>query len=323
MADVAKAAGVSISTVSKVVNGRDGISGQTTERVREAIGLLGFDASLGARSLHGSQTHVIGVLARELQEIDASLLTGISSTLSRTNYDMLVFDGKSVSSAHGWEMRSLTRLGSLIDGALILEPTGPINCGDRPVIMVDPDVHCSIPTVAIDDAHLGALAAEYLLGLGHRHVAVATDSSRGRRARLREQGFRRAMSAYGTPVSSAHVVDVGSADGPVAVARILADANAPTAFFSSADEWASKVMAMVGAVGLRVPEDVSVLGSGDDPGVLTTRHSLSTVTHSRRETGAMAARSLIDLLEGRPFDPHAETQSAAVVPRGSTVAPVG
>lgn len=294
MSDVATEAGVSLSTVSKVINGRDGISRLTADRVWRAVRRLGFEVSLGARSLHGGPTKVVGVLARAIHDIDSALLSGISSAIAPTAYDLLVFAGHDRGESTGWEMRALRRVGSLIDAALVLEATGPISQVDLPLIVVEPGRDYGLPTSTIDDAQIGTLVANHLLRAGHRHVAVAADPTEGERTQQREHGFIDAMSAAHATVRQ---IRMGSDLGTTSMHRLLNETNAPTAIFAVTDLVEGAVVAAVTACGVRVPEDVAVISAGDQSPLFRQAALPVKLPSPHHAVGAWSARALIDLLE--------------------------
>ena len=124
--DVARTAGVSVATVSKVINGRYGVAQATSERVQEVISTLGYESSLVARSLRSHRTNVIGILVAEFEPFSTEILKGVSRAITGTGYDLLAYSGSCASGGAevGWERRSLSRLsGTLIDGAILVTPT--------------------------------------------------------------------------------------------------------------------------------------------------------------------------------------------------------
>ena len=124
MEDVARVAGVSVATVSKVVNQRYGVAQGTIDKVTEVIESLGYEASLGARSLRSHRTNVIGVLVAEFEPFSTELLKGVSAAIDETGYELLAYSGGHHGRSVGWERRSLSRLGgTLIDGAILVTPT--------------------------------------------------------------------------------------------------------------------------------------------------------------------------------------------------------
>ena len=239
MEDVAREAGVSVATVSKVVNQRYGVAQSTIDRVSEVIESLGYEASLGARSLRSHRTNVIGVLVAEFEPFSTELLKGVSSAIDETGYELLAYSGGHHGRSVGWERRSLSRLGgTLIDGAILVTPTvvsaPPRSPSWRSTRTPGPPT-CppSTPTT-----WRGAVAAtEHLLALGHRRIALLGGREDLESARLREHGFRAAMAAAGVPVDP-ELVRVGGYRPETASAparELLARPDRPTAVFAAND----------------------------------------------------------------------------------------
>ena len=125
--DVAQAAGVSVSTVSKVINDRYGVSPETYDKVMGVVEELGYESSLVASSLRRGSTNVIGILVPEFEPFSTELLKGISAAAEGTGYELLAYSGNLEHNQVGWERRSLSRLaGTLIDGAVIVAPTATV-----------------------------------------------------------------------------------------------------------------------------------------------------------------------------------------------------
>src|SRR3954454_24962774 len=118
--DVADRAGVSIATVSRVVNGRYGVASSTQSRVQAVIDDLGYESSLIARSLRSQRTNVIGILVADIEPFSAELLKGAAKAVRGTGYEMVVYSaGGDAAESVGWESRYLSRLSrTLIDGAV-------------------------------------------------------------------------------------------------------------------------------------------------------------------------------------------------------------
>src|SRR3954454_8198851 len=137
--DVAGRAGVSVATVSKVLNDRYGVAADTYARVRTVIDELGYESSIVARSLRNNRTNVIGILVADIQPFATELLKGAADAIRDSGFELVVYSaGGHTSDRVGWERRYLTRLsGTLIDGAMLVTPT---------VV----DVDYGAPTVAVD-----------------------------------------------------------------------------------------------------------------------------------------------------------------------------
>ena len=317
MADVARAAGVSVATVSKVVNGRYGVSQATADRVTAVVDDLGYETSLGARSLRSQTTNVIGVLVAEFEPFSTELLKGVSEAIASTDYDLLAFSGGHTGDTVGWERRSLARLGgSLIDGAIIVTPTVGEARGGIPVVAVDPHTGRSdVPTVDADNVAGAMLATEYLLGLGHRRIALLGGRADLESARLREEGFRKAMAAAGVDIDES-LVRVGgyrpeTAEAPAR--ELLSRPDRPTAIFAANDLSAIRTMEVAHELGLRVPDDVSVIGFDNIPESALAHPPLTTINQPLHEIGAAALHILVGLLEGRePQTNHLQLPTSMV-----------
>jgi LacI family transcriptional regulator len=308
MADVARTAGVSVATVSKVVNGRYGVAQATVDRVQQVIRQLGYEASLGAQSLRSHRTHVLGILVAEFEPFSTELLKGASRAVADTEYELLAYSGGARGADVGWERRSLSRLsGTLIDGAMIVTPTVLETKPGYHVVAVDPHTGPSgLPTVDSDNFAGAVLATTYLLGLGHRRIGFLGGRQDLESARLREAGFRQAMADAGAPVDEA-LVRVGgyrpeTAEGPAR--ELLTHADRPTAVFAANDLSAIATMDVARALGLAVPQDVSVIGFDNVPESALASPPLTTISQPLQRMGAEALLLLVDLIAGVERETH-------------------
>lgn len=317
MADVALAAGVSVATVSKVVNGHYGVSRATIERVLTVVDDLGYATSLGARSLRSLRTNVIGVLVTAFEPFSTELLKGVSDAIEGTEYELLAFSGGRRGATVGWERRSLSRLGgTLVDGAIIVTPT-VLNAGTSiPVVAIDPHTGPSeVPTVDADNLAGAVLATEYLLALGHRRIAHLGGRPDLESARLREQGFRQAMAGAGVRVDESLVPTAGyraeTADTPVRELLTLADR--PTAVFAANDLTAIRTIEIAHELGLRIPEDLSVIGFDNVPESALSTPPLTTINQPLRAMGKAALDLLVSILRGEDAEAaHIQLPTAMV-----------
>ena len=322
MADVAREAGVSVATVSKVVNGRYGVAQATLDKVHAVIDELGYEASLGARSLRSLRTNVIGVLVAEFEPFSTELLKGVSDAIADTQYELIAYAGRHHGGHVGWERRSLVRLGgSVIDGAIVVTPTVvDTRSGDVPVVAVDPHTGpAGFPTVESDNLAGATTATEYLLQLGHRRIVFLGGRPDLESARLRENGVRDAMAAAGVEVDESRVVVGGyRAESAEAPARALLDRDdRPTAVFAANDLTAIRTMEVARSLGLDVPGDVSVIGFDNVPESVLATPPLTTISQPLREIGATALRMLVAALEGTDTGPTHVRLPTTMVERGS------
>lgn len=318
MSDVARAAGVSVATVSKVVNGRYGVAQATVERVRQVIHQLGYEASLGAQSLRSHRTNVLGILVAEFEPFSTELLKGASREVAGTGYQLLAYSGGDGDCATvGWERRSLARLsGTLIDGAVIVTPTVVETKEGFHVVAVDPHTGPSgLPTVDSDNFAGAILATNYLLALGHRRIAHISGRTDLESSRLREAGFRQAMSDAGVPVDET-LVRVGGfriESAADTAAALLALPEPPTAIFAGNDLSAISTLSVAREMGLAVPDDLSVIGFDNIPESALVNPPLTTIMQPLQRMGAEALRLLVDLIAGVERDIHIRLPTELVV----------
>lgn len=317
MQDVARTAGVSVATVSKVVNGHYGVSRETAEKVSRVIDELGYETSLGARSLRSHRTNIIGVLVAEFEPFSTELLKGVSAAIGPTGYELLAYSGGHQGGAVGWERRSLSRLGgTLIDGAIIVTPTVVDARNAIPVVAIDPHTGpTDVPTVESDNFAGAVLATQHLLGLGHRRIGFLGGRPDLESARQREEGFRHAMAAAGAVVDESLVLVGGyrpeSTEGPAR--ELLTRPDRPTAVFAANDLSAIRTIDVAHDLGLGVPDDLSVIGFDNIPESVLSQPPLTTINQPLHDIGATALQMLVTLLQGRePEQTHVRLPTSMV-----------
>ncbi len=325
--DVAARAGVSIATVSRVVNERYGVAAETSVRVREVIDELGYESSLIARSLRSHRTNVIGILVPDIEPFSAELLKGAARALHDLAFELVVYSG-GMPGREGWERRYLSRLGgTLTDGIILVTPTVVEVRVDHPVVAVDPHVGGStLPTVDAQNFEGAREATRHLLELGHRRIGFLAGRRDLESARRREAGYRAALDEAGIAFDPA-LIAVGAFTEETAAAparTLLALTPRPTAIFAANDQSAIQVLRSATEVGLRVPDDLSVVGFDNIPESALTDPPLTTVDQSIQALGEEAVRLLADLIdhpERHGESPAHITLPTTLVVRRSSAAP--
>ncbi len=318
MSDVARTAGVSVATVSKVVNGRYGVAQATVERVQQVIHELGYEADLGAQSLRSHRTNVLGILVAEFEPFSTELLKGASREVAGSGYQLLAYSsGDGDGAAIGWERRSLARLsGTLIDGAVIVTPTVVETRNAFHVVAVDPHTGPSgLPTVDSDNFAGAVLATNYLLSLGHRRIGHISGRPDLESARLREAGFRKAMADAGVAVDE-QLVRVGGfriESAAATATELLALPDRPTAIFAGNDLSAISTLDVARSMGVAVPDDLSVIGFDNIPDSALVDPPLTTIRQPLQRMGAESLRLLIDLIAGVDRDTHIRLPTELVI----------
>ncbi|MEE6273300.1 LacI family DNA-binding transcriptional regulator [Georgenia sp. MJ206] len=324
--DVARTAGVSVATVSKVINGRYGVAMATSERVRRVIEDLGYESSLVARSLRSHRTNVIGILVAEFEPFSTEILKGVSSAIGGTGYELLAYSGGGrAGKPAGWERRYLSRLGgTLIDGAILVTPTVVDTGGAVPVVAIDPHAGpAGMPTVDSDNVTGAVTATVHLLALGHRRIGFLGGRDDLESSRLREEGYRTALAAAGVAFDP-ELVRVGgyrreSAREPAR--ELLSLAERPTAIFAANDLSAIATMDVARELGLDVPGDLSVVGFDNVPESALTTPPLTTISQPIQRMGAEAIDLLIHLMDGTAERSTHVQLPTELVERGTTAPP--
>lgn len=319
--DVANTAGVSVATVSKAINGRDGVSATTLAHVLEVVAELGYESSLVATSMRRGRTNVIGVLVAEFEPFALQLLRGVSTALQDTPYDVLAYAGSVSAGDHlGWERRSLSRLGgTLIDGAILVTPTTTPAQASVPIVAVDPHTGPEGPaSVAVVNVDGARAATEHLIALGHRRIGHLRGRTDLASAHQREQGYREALGAAGIAFDPALVEDGGyrAAGATLGAHALLDNPDSPTAVFAANDLSALEMISVAEERGLHVPADLSVIGFDDIPEAASHTPQLTTIRQPLAEMGAAAVRMLLDMLGGA--GPEHVRMPAELIVRAST-----
>jgi LacI family transcriptional regulator len=335
MADVAARAGVSKTTVSRVLNGKGELDPSTADRVRRVIEELGYVPSAGAVSLARGRTRVLGMLVPSLTwPWMGEVLQGVVDAAEAEGYGLLLFScGEGEASVRPFASRASAKS---FDGLLVIEPEGTLEFiaglhrGGLPVVLIDDRAQRpQFPSVATTN-RLGAQdAARHLLGLGRRRPAVVGGPRELGCTTERLVGFAEVYAQAGLPLEPWRTSDGDFTfeGGRQAVGRLLRGGRpigaGPgfDAVFAHNDLSAAGAIQALRDAGLRVPYDVAVVGFDDVPQALTTDPPLTTVHQPLREMGETAARALTGHLDGRPPATEPIVLPTSLVVRGSTLAP--
>mgnify|MGYP000896786222 FL=1 len=322
LSDVAKRAGVSVATVSKVVNGRYGVAKDTVDLVQSVIDELGYVGNLSAASLRSASTNVLGILVADFEPYSAEIVKGAAITTRGTDWELLSHAG---GERHGWERRSIARLGgTLIDGAVVVTPTTSDVNFIVPVVAIDPHYGPNqVPTVDADSYGGATAATQHLIELGHTRIAFIGGREELDSSRLRETGYRDAMAAAGLEVPE-NFVRLSHYDPDFAetiALEMLALPNRPTAIFAANDVTAIRVLGAAATLGIKVPEELSVVGFDDIPQAALVTPTLTTVRQPLGAMGAAAMQMLLDLLGGVERETHVRMPTELVVRDSTAPAP--
>ena len=304
--DVARHAGVSVATVSRVLNDIPVVRTEMRDRVREAIADLGYRPSSTARSLSLGRSQAIGVVAPFFTTPSVvERLRGVSRRAGHHGYGLMLFDVESPEQRAG-AFRDFARL-DRVDGLLVIslplldDEVAALERDGLPVVMVDIG-HPRVPHVVIDDVRGGELAAEHLLVRGHRRIGFVGDRAENpfgfTSSENRRRGFRRALRRAGVP--AAPELEARGRHGRDE-ARELADGllrrpDRPTAIFAASDTQAVGVLEAARALDLRVPRDLAVIGFDDIE--VAEPLGLTTVRQPLTQSGACGVDLLLAAITG-------------------------
>lgn len=331
--DVAREVGVSTATVSRALRGLPRVSDETRVRVLQVAARLDYVASPHAASLASGQTRAVGVIVPFVTRwFYGSVIQGAEELLRAAGYDLLLYNlGGDTEARHRVFRTHLLR--KRVDAVLVLsltptdEEVAALSRLDRPVAVVGATVP-GWSSVRIDDVETARIAMGHLVDLGHRRIGYVGGSLEDQldfAAPLdRLTGFRAARREAGLPADAGlEVVGDFTVRGGLAATRLLLAAEPrPTAVFAASDEMAVGAVHAVREAGLRVPEDVSVVGIDDHE--MAEFFELTTVAQPVREQGQLAARLLLEVLEGdrQPhWQPPAITVPTRLIVRGTTAPP--
>lgn len=304
ISDVAEAAGVSATTVSHTISGKRFVSPDVQARVRQAMAELRYVPRRAAQNLASGRTRLLALIVPDLaNSFFAELAQGVEEAAIAAEYNVLLcttgFD-------HAREMLYLETVQSrAVDGIVYAAGAPPTTSelanviGDLPLVLVDEEIPgASAPAVVSDNVEGGRLAAAHLAGLGHREAVILTASGL-ESAEHRVRGFREAWTGAGLP--EPRVFDGRfSYDGARDALRGrtgLFGADAATSVFAVNDLMAIGALHELASAGLRVPEDISVVGFDDSPAARYASPQLTSVHQDVTALGQQAARALIDALE--------------------------
>jgi LacI family transcriptional regulator, galactose operon repressor len=327
--EIARAAGVSIATVSRVVNGRPDVSPQTREAVLRVVREHGFSTNRNARALSGGRTGLVGVT---LPILEAAYFAVIVSGTAEALYehDMRIVLCPTLHQ-HEREVTLLDRLmHGTTDGAVLMLPEESnaelraLQETGYPFVVVDPRVQLDqgIPSVSAANASGARAATEHLLSLGHRRIGAILGPPDWMASTERLNGYRSALAAAGVLPAAELVVesDFSIESGEEAAAALLDLPERPTAIFGFNDNVAIGALRAAAAHGLTVPDDLSVVGFDDseESGLVTP--ALTTVRQPLAEMGRMAVSLLLRLLDHQRVEAMSIELATRLVVRDSTAA---
>ncbi|WP_188189170.1 LacI family DNA-binding transcriptional regulator [Nonomuraea sp. SYSU D8015] len=328
MEDVAREAGVSMATASRALNNGTGVAEATRQRVLAAAERLSYVVSPEASRLAGGATGRVAVVVPHISRwFFAALLEGLESVLRAAELDVLLYHVGDIDDRHDFFHRLPAR--RKVDAVVVLAfPVGEEEQRRLELmgvtIIAAGGQHAAYPNVSIDDETAGRQAMDHLIFLGHRRIAMIAAVDPDQPGELapsgRSNAYYAALCDAGIPIDDQLIVTVdwGGREGADAMAKLLSQREPPTAVYAHSDEVALGAIRTLRRAGLRIPQDVSVIGIDDHP--LAELTDLTTVRQPVRQQGELAGRMLLDILRGEETDRGIVVPTQLVI-RGSTAPP--
>lgn len=323
--DVARQAGVSHQTVSRVINGSDDVLPETRALVEGVIEKLGYRPNAIARSMARGQTHTLACISPNLTDYTfASVIEGAETEARQHDYFLL-----SSSAADPEAFRKLVDElvnHRRVDGLIIINPYIderfkhiPQNF---PVVFVGALSHGeAISSVCLDDENVAYEATKHLLSLGHKNVAMVTGPMEEDCSQDRAKGYRRAMQDAGLAVDESMIIegDWSASSGKDALISLAARDQAPTAIFAQNDRMAMGILRAARDMDIEIPSRLAVIGVDDMPLSSYFDPPLTTMRQDMPLIGQQATRILLDIIQKKNTSTRAIKLSAQLIVRQSTL----
>jgi LacI family transcriptional regulator len=304
--DVASKAGVSVTTVSRVLNGKDDASEETIKKVQAVVQDLGYASSLAARGMRSHRTNVIGLIMPDVASYYCQeIMRGVNRAIAKLDKDLIVYtsgmmDKKNIAQHE----RSYVALlnGSVTDGVIVVTPTATQFTTHAPLVIIDPNNNETpdYPSIIATNQE-GALAAmNYLTSLGHCRIGYIPGRMELASSNQRLQGYKDGLAAAGIPLNE-DLIEIGDYTTETAVIctrKLLSLPNRPTAIFAANDMSAMGVYQVAREFGLQIPGDLSVIGFDNLRQATYLNPSLTTIDQSIEKMGTMATEMLVKLVKG-------------------------
>lgn len=329
MRDVAARAGVSVTSVSHVINETRPVSIELRQRVVHAMQELGYQPNRLARSLRSGKTNTIGMIVPDsANSFFAEVARGIEDTSFEHGYSLILCNSDSDLEKEAFYTNVLVE--KQVDGILFVaagvstERILELQQKQIPVVVVDREIPgVEVDTVLTDNQRGGWLVTRHLIDLGHQCIGLITGPSDLTLSAYRVTGYRQALAESGLSEDEELVVrgDFGFESGYQSTRRLLSRSRPPTAIFACNDLMAVGALRAAVQEGRRVPQDLSVVGYDDIPLASYTNPPLTTVAQPNYAMGVQAATMLLDQLQDPSSAPRRITLAVELQVRDSAAAP--
>jgi len=320
--DVAKKAKVSVSTVSRVLNGKADVASETQDRILSVIENLGYTTNLAARSMRSRKKNLVGLIMPDIAYPFAiEVMKGVNRAIAESEFDLLVYTTgdvrKSGRASHEQKYVSLLT-NSISDGVIIVAPVANEISIDAPIVSIDPLAsNPNYPAVHATNYQGAMEAMEYLLGLGHQRIGFISGRAELESSNRRLMGYRDALEKGGMSIDEELIAagDYTTDTGVSCTRKLLALENPPTAIFASNDQMAIGVFQVAEELGIRIPDGLSVIGFDN---ITESKYmGLTTVDQFISEMGYVATQMLIKIINGTPLDEQTYQMQTRLIIRNS------
>ncbi|TWT06288.1 LacI family transcriptional regulator [Planococcus sp. CPCC 101016] len=307
---VAKHAGVSVATVSRVLTGKNKVTAKTKQKVEEAIQYLNYEPSMLGRNLRNSESRIVLILIPTISNpFYFEIIKGIENMALSQNYSILLCETDSKPEKEEIYFDLVRK--KMADGIISMDPA--VNVETLKELSENyPIIQCSeygggigIPYVTIDSEEASYRAVKHLIQIGHRKIALMNSDEKFLYARERRMGYERALQENGIPLNKDYIFytqELGFEPGQLTMKKILQLEDRPTAVFAVSDLLAIGALKEINAAGLHVPGDVAVVGFDKIDFSNMTNPALTTVAQPMYKMGTVAARMLIEKIQGKTVD---------------------
>lgn len=304
--DVAREAGVSRSTVSRVLNNRGEVDAETSQRVRAAIAKLDYFPNASARALAKQKTDTIGVMLADLSDpFYERMIKGIQQVADQHHYSVAFYNSRDDLTDHRNIVSSALR-GNRVDGLLIVgsyigdsDTVLHLISSGLPIALIERYTdHPSVPCVVCDNVGAAKIATKHLLNMGHTRIGCITGRLDFQSGIDRLMGFREALAEHSVSIDEELIIQGNFQNncGYRAMLRLMEMSNPPTAVLASNDMMAIGAIRAASELGIGIPEDVAIMGFDDITFAAMIHPQLTTMRQPLFKMGSFAAEQLIHVI---------------------------
>ncbi len=322
--DVARKAGVSHQTVSRVINGSEGVLPETRALVEAAIEQMGYRPNAIARSMARGQTHTLACISPNLTDYTfASVIEGAETEARQHEYFLLSSSASDPQAFH--ELVNELIGHRRVDGLIVINPYADDRYKflpkDFPLVFVGARSHDEkVCSIALDDEKVAYEATQHLIALGHTHIAMVTGPMEEDCSQDRTAGYQRALQEAGIPFDETMVIegDWSATSGQSALQSFVEEGRIPTAIFAQNDRMAMGVLRAARDANLSIPSQLAVIGVDDMPLSSYFDPPLTTMRQDMPLIGQKATRMLLDIIQNKNTTIQEVKLRAQLVVRQST-----